>query len=209
MVMLESKLEMFKKLIYDSEKNKKKKKFDELTSRQNEKLDNHKNKLKVKSKANQKISIRTAENKKTEMILEERQNVRQEILQLKEEFLSQVLEDLREKAKDYVKSEDYLNNLEAKLKESLKELDDETLVLIITESDRDRLGDRLKNIISNSNKEIKLENMDSRYIGGFMIRDIDNIANYDMTISSKIIENKYEIGAKLYELMDKAGDNIG
>ncbi|NMB09127.1 MAG: hypothetical protein GX982_00365 [Tissierellia bacterium] len=209
MVMLEGKLEMFKKLIYDSEKDALQKKFDELTFRQNEKLVNYENKLKIKSKANIKISIRNAENKKNEMILEEKQNIRQELLQTKEEFLQTVLDDLKNKAKEYIKTDVYINNLAKTIEIALNQLDYNSLVLIITDDDKKRLGNKLNEIIKNSNKEILAEDMDTKYIGGFMIRDTDNIANYDITISTKIAENKYDIGAKLYELIDKVGDNIG
>lgn len=209
MVMLERKLEMFKKLIYDSENEKLQDKLDNMNSKDKEKLYAYKEKLEIKNNANIKINKRNALNKKNEMILEEQQSSRQKLLKIKEQYLEQILEDIKNKSREYVKTENYIIDLKNNILKSINNLKDDDIVILLIKKDEERLGENLKEIINSSKKNISIEYLENKYIGGFMIRDKAHITNYDMTISSRILNNKYEIGSKLYGLMDEVGDNIG
>lgn len=199
MYTIDSKVDLFQKMVYETKKEEKEEEINKLKN-------DYENKLKEIDEEYKKLKIETmdktkkdAEKEKKQIISKAKVKVQKRILEEKGKILDKFDEYLHENIKKYLDTPEYNDYFKQELKKVLKEITDEDYAEItLREKDKDLLD------LSNYNL-----NLSNDIIGGFYVVKNHNI-KYDFTIDSKISENSEYIGYLVKEIFNnKEGENVG
>lgn len=206
MITVEDKLDIFYKLVYKEEEEKCIKEMEELEAR-NKALVEEKNKeLQIKKEAfiNRKIAL--ANIQKNEMISKANEDKKANLLQEREKLLQDIIKSLGIKAKDFVQSNNYDAYFIDKVSKVINDLDENEIIITLNDEDNLRFQDSIVELQKKYKKTITTQISKSNIIGGFMLQDINRTYNLDYSFKTIIEENRYEIGKKLFSLLENAGD---
>ena len=206
MINIEYKLDIFNQIILKEEELNAKRELESLKSENEQIYENKKIDLEKNSKAIIARRIQLANSQKNEMISKARDENRERLLSIREELLEDLLVSLKEKALEFVKSENYEEYLLSKLKKAIDNTTDFNIILTILPEDIKKYGKAIKKLTRDIQVDIEIEEASPNIIGGFIISDKDKTYNLDSTFKTIIEENRYEIGKALYSSLEKAGE---
>ena len=206
MINIEYKLDIFNQIILKEEELKAKRELESLKLENEQIYENKKIDLEKNSKAIIARRIQLANSQKNEMISKARDENRERLLSIREELLEDLLVSLKEKALEFVKSENYEEYLLSKLKKAIDNTTDFNIILTILPEDIKKYGKAIKKLTRDIQVDIEIEEASPNIIGGFIISDKDKTYNLDSTFKTIIEENRYEIGKALYSSLEKAGE---
>lgn len=206
MITVEDKLNIFYKMVLEREKESSEKILDEIEEKNKIALDEHKNKVSLKRDEMIGKKKKSGEIMKEQKISQAIVETRQKIFRKKEELLEDLLLSIKEKSKVFVCSKEYENYLLRELESILNEVEGKNIVLYLKLEDNKKYGDSITNLANKLNIKITFKEANENIIGGFLIFDEDKTYLIDETFKIKIEENKYLVGEKLYETLEKAGD---
>ena len=183
MLDLEAKLSSFRKMVWDEEK---------LKTDNELFLSTEKNSSYIDDKNKQR-------NKEFEEKIKDRKNFlkirkNEEISKIKQEekndfyFYNRLITKLRA----YKKTDAYKKSLQEDIKKMMKALNlsEDEIVVCVLQDDLD--------LIDFKNKQA----IDKTYIGGFILKDINNEFRYNFSYKERIRDRKYEFGKKLYQVLE-------
>lgn len=206
MINIEYKLDIFNQIILKEEELNAKRELESLKSENEQIYENKKIDLEKNSKAIIARRIQLANSQKNEMISKARDENRERLLSIREELLEDLLVSLKEKALEFVKSENYEEYLLSKLKKAIDNTTDFNIILTILPEDIKKYGKAIKKLTRDIQVDIEIDEASPNIIGGFIISDKDKTYNLDSTFKTIIEENRYEIGKALYSSLEKAGE---
>ncbi|WP_138159565.1 hypothetical protein [Peptoniphilus catoniae] len=201
MILLEDKLAIFNKMVYQ----KKKQECDERLERAKEKYsqDIEKKKIELEEMERDLVERRIALAKKKSFEMEASINENRRVLGLKKdrEFLQKLIEDLYKRAKDFTDTDEYKDFMIKNFKEVIEELEGD-YYLALTEKDRHFKDDFLK-IAKDKKINLDFIELDKEFIGGFNIYDKDKTYRINSSLKAKIDNAEYEIGKLLHFTLRK------
>lgn len=197
MLDIEAKLSSFRKMIWDEEKEKTDEELFSSTDRNSSFLDEKKTKREEEFQAKIKERENFLELRKNEEISRIKEEEKNNYYAYKEALLNDFYNKLVLKLKDYKKSSAYKEKLSSEIKKIVNELnlDEDKIIFCLVEDDI--------NIVNYKNKEV----IDNSYIGGVILKDINNEFRYNFTYREKIRESKYEFGKKIYQIFERESFN--
>lgn len=206
MILLEDKLAIFNKIVYQKNKEIWMKKIAEVKAdyqkAQKEKeieIANMKNEI-IKRREN------LAKQKSYEMISDVNQEKRILELQKNEEILEHFINDLYRKLEEFSKTEDYFKFEENRFNQIIEDFDEGKYIISILDRDS-RLKDIFIEIAKKRNIELSFDQLEESSIGGFMISDEEKTYNVDCSLKAKVEDSKYQIGKLLHFTLKEAGVN--
>ncbi len=69
--------------------------------------------------------------------------------------------------------------------------------------------DKFKEIAEEKGVELKIDQLYEYHLGGFIVSDINQTYNINLSLKNKLDDMKYEIGSMLHERLKKRGEVIG
>ncbi len=124
--------------------------------------------------------------------------VRNRLLQTKEELVDAAFEKALVKLKSYVETEDYRKYLLKLIEEIAKKMDQKVLVVEVNSKDKGWLTeDMLKRASKKTHTELKLSEQTENYIGGCKVQTQDGKIVYDGTLDNRLEELKPELRAAI------------
>ena len=205
MITVEDKLEMFKKLLFE---NIEKSSFEEreaLLKRVKEEKSLLSKKIEEKERQAREASIKKAETRKRQILSEAHMDSYFKILRKKEEFVDEIITELRSYCERYSDKQEYLDFILLHLNKALKVIGaSSTLHIFLTPKDVLRYGAEIQQYLKTQSQvgDVVIENMDEDSIGGFIIEDKKRNLQIDYSISSLIDENRGVTGSIIGQKLD-------
>ncbi|WP_311376524.1 V-type ATP synthase subunit E family protein [Anaerococcus lactolyticus] len=192
MLDLEAKLSSFRKMVWDEEKLKTDNELFLSTEKNSSYIDD-KNKQRNKE-FEEKIKDRKnfLKIRKNEEISKIKQEEKNDFYAYREELLDDFYNRLITKLRAYKKTDAYKKSLQEDIKKMMKALNlsEDEIVVCVLQDDLD--------LIDFKNKQA----IDKTYIGGFILKDINNEFRYNFSYKERIRDRKYEFGKKLYQVLE-------
>jgi len=124
--------------------------------------------------------------------------IRNRLLQTKEDLVHLAFEKALIKLKNFVNTEEYQTYLLKLIEEIAKEMDQTVLVIEVNAKDKGWLKpDMLKHASKKLNIEFKISKQTQDYIGGCRIQTEDSKMVYDATLDNRLEELKPELRAEI------------
>lgn len=203
MITMEEKLKVFTKLVLEKVQNEYDERAREIKEKNNKIIQNHKAKLREKSKQIIQDFVKKGEIEKNRMISKAKLDSKKKILNKREELLNKFIANLEKKARQFTYEEEYKNFLENSVDRVLIGLKDkEHICIYVTDKDRDRYGEIMNRLFVKhdfDSQKISIFTLDSEFIGGVIGIDKEESIKIDCTIKTLIEDNKNLIGQMLYE----------
>lgn len=195
-VSIESKLELFTKIITD--------KVEEEKSSQLERYQKEKDIiLKEESKNNNSNDIleetrKQAEHESNKIIAREKIKGQKDILMLKKKFMDEILKEVADRLKDFTKNREYKDYLIKSIKETLKDIPGK-YVIYLTEDDFNSFKGDIEKFFNNGEIQIQVKKTSKDIIGGFILENFNSEYRIDGSLAGKIESKRDMIGIKLNE----------
>jgi V/A-type H+-transporting ATPase subunit E len=124
--------------------------------------------------------------------------VRNHLLQVKEDLVDEAFEKALVKLKNYAQTEEYHTYLLKLIEAIAKKMDQKVLVVEVNAKDKGWLTqDMLKNVSKKLHVELKISSQTQTYIGGCKIQSEDGKVVYDGTLDNRLAELKPELRAQV------------
>jgi V/A-type H+-transporting ATPase subunit E len=124
--------------------------------------------------------------------------VRNRLLQVKEELVDEAFEKALVKLKNYVATEEYHSYLLKLIEYIAKKMDQKVLVVEVNAKDKGWLTqDMLKSVSKKLHVEFRISDQTMDYIGGCRIQSEDGKVVYDGTLDNRLAELKPELRAQV------------
>lgn len=206
MITVEDKLDIFRKVVYKEEESKFQIALDELKKENESLLEQKKKELEAQRDEIIKRKLAMAEREINEKISEEKTKVKEQVLKMREEILQDFIQSLYLKASAFTKTSEYGQYLFDKVDKAILEFGDMYFTIYVRESDKEIVKKHLEETYANRFDKFNIETMPSNLIGGFLIEDKEKTFLVDYSLKTLIDDNEYEIGNKLFSLLEGAGD---
>ena len=117
--------------------------------------------------------------------------MRNRLLQTKEDLVDNAFEKALVKLQDFVKTEEYHEHLLKLIEEVAKRIDSKNLMVQVNAEDKTWLTQNMLNRLSKKpRRELKLSDENEDFIGGCKIQTVDGKITYDSTIDNRLQELK-------------------
>ncbi len=129
--------------------------------------------------------------------------IRNLVLQTKEDLVDVAFQKAHAKLKEFVESAKYHDYLQKIIVDAAEKMDQKDLIIQVNPQDKEWLtGEVLKRLSKKSHTDFKLSNQTEDYLGGCKIHTSDDKIIYDATIDNRLEELKsnlrVEIAKKLF-----------
>ncbi len=132
-----------------------------------------------------------AENEKRKITSVTEVEMRNLLLQIKEDLVDSAFEKALVKLEDFVKTEEYPEHLLKLIEEVVKKIGQKSVVVQVNAKDKTWLTqDMLDRLSKKLRRELKLSEETEDFIGGCKIQTIDGKITYDSTIDNRLQELK-------------------
>ncbi len=132
-----------------------------------------------------------AENEKRKITSVTEVEMRNLLLQIKEDLVDSAFEKALVKLQDFVKTEEYHEHLLKLIEEVAKRIDSKNLMVQVNAEDKAWLTqDMLSRLSKKLRRELKLSDETEDFIGGCKIQTVDGKITYDSTIDNRLQELK-------------------
>jgi vacuolar-type H+-ATPase subunit E/Vma4 len=206
MITVEDKLDIFRKVVYKEEEMKFQEELEKSKKENENLLEQKKKELEAQRDEIIKRKLAIAEREINEKISEEKRKVKEKILKMKAEILKDFIQSLYVKASEFTNTSEYKQYLFNKLDKAILEFGDLNFNIYVKESDKDMVKEHLEKNYSERVDKFKILTLPSNLLGGFLIEDQEKTFLIDHSLKTLIDDNEYEIGNKLFSLLEKAGD---
>jgi vacuolar-type H+-ATPase subunit E/Vma4 len=193
MIDIGSKISSFRKLVWDLEKRKSEDQLYDSINTSSEILDKKKADLEKNMESYLEKRKVFATTRRNELVARKTEEEKSTFNIYKEELLKETIEAIKNELVAYSKTSAYKKNLKKEVEEvykNLKETSDKEYILLVKESDQKLFED------------YKTDIMGEDMIGGFIFEDESKSYQYDFSLKRKLEDEKYQIGKKLYSLLE-------
>lgn len=205
-VSVEDKIELFRNIIYREIEES----VSEKELKAKEEFDREKSRLLAEVEAKRKSiideAVNKAEKEKQQMIAKANAKVYHQVLDRKQQFISEMTEQLMQKAVNFTMEEGYRVYLSKCLSRAAEAMEDvESVRLYFTQKDMTNLGEFIKQEIAASKLKGKcsLQDAENSILGGFYAEDGKQEIQVDYTFRSLIEDNHELIGRYISRSFDE------
>ncbi|NMW85381.1 hypothetical protein HKO22_06485 [Peptoniphilus sp. AGMB00490] len=209
MILLENKIAIFNKIVFLKQKEECEKRIREEKERAEKILSEKIESLKKAEEAFIDRRITLANRRGYELIASVEEQKRVLFLEEDEKLLKELLETLSQKLLEFTKTEEYVNMETENFKNILEEIDEKSIYLYVKNNENEELIKKFKEIAKKRGVELKIDELFEYHIGGFIISDIEQTYNINMSLKNKLEDMRYEIGSMLHEKLKERGEVIG
>lgn len=210
MVTIEEKLSLFSKLVYQDILNESEKKIKAIEEKNAILIEGYKKELVEKSRKIISDMDRKIEQKKSEMLSKAKMEAKQKLLAKKQELLERLIEDQKNKAKEFTHTTEYAVFFKKNFEAILNELTDvRGLRIEILERDREAFQNYIEKAIMDkgfSPEQMIYTEGSKSMIGGVIVSNTEETIRYDASISSLLKDKKDYIMERMYKELEKVGD---
>lgn len=193
MIDISSKLSSFRKLVWDVEKKKSENQLYDSINTSSDVIDKKRSDLDKEMKTYLDKRKVFATTRKNEIVARKTEEEKSTFNIYKEELLKDTIAAIKEELIAYSKTADYKTKLIEKVDqvyEDIKENSDQDYTLLVKKEDLDLFH------------AYKTDVLDDSFLGGFIFEAMDKSYQYDYTLKRKLENKEYEIGKKLYSLLE-------
>jgi V/A-type H+/Na+-transporting ATPase subunit E len=202
MTTIDDKLELFNKLIFDKIYTEKKIEIDKFYKEKEEVLIKEKEKQEEKRIAFINDADKKGRLKENEIVAKEEIVISQKLLALKKELLSETASALKDRIREFTKTEEYKDFLFKLIEQSEEILDDKNYILSLTDQDKEKYGDEIKKQFSEKIKgNIELKSSELDILGGLIIEESEGNYRINNTLLNKLDDTREYAGLLLTDLL--------
>lgn len=209
MVTIEQKLSLFSKLLQQDISNEVSEKINELEKEYEIRIKENKEQVDQKAAEIIERAQKRAEIKKVEYISKAHMQTKREYMQAKEKQVSRFMDVLSNQIEAYTATESYGEYLE-KLVMGCKELIGESdLVVYMTTQDLKRYQEHIVNCFEKlgiNKSTLNFKEKDAIMLGGLIIENQMRTMRIDLSIASRMREQKEQIIKRIFEALGEAGE---
>lgn len=203
MTTIEDKLKLFTKIVfneideqYKKQEEKNANEINEILLKENEKVKNYKDK-----------TIRDIEKKITakqrEKISKVKMDTQRKLLNIKEEIITETIEEVKKGLKEYSSTEEYRDYLLSEIK-NLKNYEvPERFILYLSEEDINKYKEDIEKKLQGISKSFNIKPSKTPIIGGFILEDEDKKFRIDNSLIYKIYKLKEAVGTKVMDELNE------
>lgn len=205
MAINDAKLKLYNQMIYEQELRNAKAETMRLTSENEEQLRRRKEELDATLDESLKRRLATAQMRKQEMISNLDQENMEELLTKREEYLIDLEELVREKAREYMKTKAYEDKLCREISKFLAETDQDEMILQVREEDKELV----QGCVTTAGKKVHYETLPAYQVGGFVMQDMGRTYAMEDTVTSRMEKHHYEMTKMLFQELEleEGGDS--
>lgn len=209
MVTIDQKLSLFSKLLQQDISNEVSEKINELEKEYEIRIKENKEQVDQKAAEIIERAQKRAEIKKVEYISKAHMQTKREYMQAKEKQVSRFMDVLSNQIEAYTATESYGEYLE-KLVMGCKELVGESdLVVYMTTQDLQRYQEHIVNCFEKlgiNKSTLNFKEKDAIMLGGLIIENQMRTMRIDLSIASRMREQKEQIIKRIFEALGEAGE---
>ncbi|MCI5643796.1 MAG: hypothetical protein MR285_06790 [Peptoniphilus sp.] len=209
MILLENKIAIFNKIVFLKQKEECEKRIREEKEKAEKILAEKIESLKKDEEAFIDRRVTLANRRGYELIASVEEQKRVLFLEEDEKLLKELLETLSQKLLEFTKTEEYVNIEAENFKNILEEIDEKSIYLYVKNNENEKLIKKFKEIAKEKGVELKIDELFEYHIGGFIISDIEQTYNINLSLKNKLEDMRYEIGSMLHEKLKERGEVIG
>lgn len=209
MILLENKIAIFNKIVFLKQKEECEKRIREEKEKAEKILAEKIEALKKDEEAFIDRRVTLANRRGYELIASVEEQKRVLFLEEDEKLLKELLETLSQKLLEFTKTEEYVNIETENFKNILEEIDEKSIYLYVKNNESEKLIKNFKEIAKEKGVELKIDELFEYHIGGFIISDIEQTYNINLSLKNKLEDMRYEIGSMLHEKLKERGEVIG
>ncbi|MGF0095256.1 hypothetical protein ACQRC6_02360 [Peptoniphilus sp. SGI.035] len=209
MILLENKIAIFNKIVFLKQKEECEKRIREEKEKAEKILAEKIESLKKDEEAFIDRRVTLANRRGYELIASVEEQKRVLFLEEDEKLLKELLETLSQKLLEFTKTEEYVNIEAENFKNILEEIDEKSIYLYVKNNENEKLIEKFKEIAKEKGVELKIDELFEYHIGGFIISDIEQTYNINLSLKNKLEDMRYEIGSMLHEKLKERGEVIG
>ncbi|WP_027626814.1 V-type ATP synthase subunit E [Clostridium lundense] len=199
MVTIDDKLKLFSKIVFDKIDEEIRADLEVFEKEKEEVLKKEKEKIDTEKKKSINIITKRSEIKGREIVSKAKIQSQKEILGLKENMINDLLEELKDKFKEYSQTEEYKSYLYKEIDSAVKKYDEKEFTIYLAKNDYEKYKDELmKNILNNS---VQIKESKDDIIGGFILQDKDMKFRVDNTLLNNIYHSKEKVGIMVMEAL--------
>lgn len=197
MIGIDSKLGLFRKIVYGFAKQKSEKDLYNTAENDSKMIDEKTKQLMENKEDYISRRIQFAEQKKREMISKSREESIRAFLEARERLLKEFLESLKERLRQYVETKEYREQLPKDVKKAVEQFPEKEVIVSVRKADYPLIkGMKTK-------KTWTYEPMDEQNIGGFILLQKDKVYAFNASYLAEIEDSKYEIGRLLSSELER------
>jgi vacuolar-type H+-ATPase subunit E/Vma4 len=196
MVLLENKIDIFNRIVYQQKQEECAKKLKENRRQCREILKAKTAEIDRECEEIVDRRVKLAKQKSCEMLSNENEEKRIRELQKNKIVLLAFLNDLKKKLEEFSKTEEYIEFETRRFKNVIKDLDEGEYIVYVLNRDI-KLKSNFREIAEERDIYLQFNEMDEFYLGGFIISDKEKSYNLNCSLKARIEDEKYEIGKML------------
>ncbi|RVU55676.1 hypothetical protein [Anaerosphaera multitolerans] len=207
MILLENKINIFEKIVFLDK---------ERECREKLKAEQDRIKIELQSKEKELEDMKSevisrrihlAKRQGSERITQANEEGRILELQKDEELLSELIQELCEKAFNFTKTEEYEYFIEGVFKRAIEDIGPGEYKVEILKEDEEKFTKKFREIGEKKGMKLEFQELSLRDIGGFTLSNFENTYVIDCTLRNKIEDSRYDIGKLLHFALKKAGED--
>ena len=205
MIYLEKKVAIFENMVYTKKENEAKEKIAKEEERLKGLLEEKK--AEIVAKEENLMERRRALAKKQGMtkLTSLKEKERLEILAKEQTLFQDLLRAIKNRFKDFQKTESYIRLEENKLEEILKN-DHGDFILFVLDEEKESLGKALLNLGESLGHKLEIASLEGKYLGGFILEKKDRTYLYNRSLEREIEDRHYHFGAMLHKELKGQGE---
>lgn len=210
MVTIEDKLKLFTKLVIDKQNSQYEDLIRNIDNDETEALEAYKKELSEKSSNYSDELIEKARIEKKRLVSKVKVEKKKSVLNKKSQIVQEVVQNLKEKAKNFTEEEGYKEFLLKLLEKILNSIPQENAyICYLSEKDCTRYESDIKTFIQKSkgaDAKIEIRIQEEEDLGGIILLNSTETFRIDCSLKSMIDENIELVGKYVNRVLNKAGD---
>ncbi len=211
MITIEDKIKLFYKLLNQSMDIHMAEDLKELEATYEVKVEKSKNNVDKEAKDIEERASKRAEIKRAESISKSKVIIKKDIMALKEKYYYIFMDKFRNTLKEFIASNEYksyLSKIISRLSEDIKSYANNDVVVYVTNRDKEKYGDFIKDEISKNNSGNIIFKITEDIMGGVIVEITEKNIKLDRSVDVILEDNKTYIMQTIFETLE-AGDYNG
>lgn len=203
MTTIEDKLKLFTKIVFNEidekfkkQEEKNESEINEFLLKENEKIQNYKEKT-IKN------IEKKAATKQREKISKVKMDTQRKLLNIKEEIITETIEEVKKRLIEYSTTKEYKNYLLNEIKNLKNHEVPEKFVLYLSEEDINKYKEEIEKELYSISKSFNIKPSKVPIIGGFILEDEEKKFRIDNSLIYKIDELKEVVGTKVMDELNE------
>lgn len=203
MTTIEDKLKLFTKIVFNEidekfkkQEEKNESEINEFLLKENKKIQNYKEKT-IKN------IEKKAATKQREKISKVKMDTQRKLLNIKEEIITETIEEVKKRLIEYSTTKEYKNYLLNEIKNLKNHEVPEKFVLYLSEEDINKYKEEIEKELYSISKSFNIKPSKVPIIGGFILEDEEKKFRIDNSLIYKIDELKEVVGTKVMDELNE------